>query len=351
MTISSNNSIWTRLKLDLSRINAMVGCMRQISYAEAINEALRQAMTLSPDVMVLGQLVDYKPGIFGTTKGLAEEFGPERVRDFPNAENVMTSVAIGAALNGVRPVLVHPRVDFMLYSMDPIVNWLSLWRFKSDKKSNLPVTIRMLVGKGWGQGPQHSKNLHAWFAHLPGLKVAMPATAYDIKGLLLESILGESPCIIIENRPLYSMKDAVPEEPYRIRFGEAAVRRQGTDITIVSCGITVPLALRAAELLAKQSVNAEVVDLRSIFPVDQRTIAASVQKTRRLLVVDSGWHYFGVAAEIIAEVTESQGKGLKVNPARITLPHSHTPMSSVLEEKYYIHENDIVEKALTMVKP
>lgn len=331
------------LKYEKSEMN-----MRKITYAEAINEGLGQAMELSQDVIIMGQLVDYKPGIFGTTKGLVDKFGKDRVRDFPNAENVMTSTAIGAALTDIRPVIVHPRIDFMLYSLDPIVNWLSLWRFKSNKKSNLPVTIRVIVGKGWGQGPQHSKSLHAWFAHLPGLRVAMPATAYDVKGLLLESIFGENPTIIIEHRSLYSMLDSVPEEPYRIRFGQAVIRRKGKDVTLVAMGMAVPIALRSAELLAKKSIDVEVVDLRTMSPVDQKTIDKSVLKTKRLVVADLGWRHAGMSAEIIAGVAETHACQLKANPIRVTLPDSHTPMSYVLEEKYYFNEQTIEEKILEL---
>ncbi len=318
--------------------------MRELTYAQAINEALRQAMELSGDVIVLGQLVDYKPGIFGTTKGLAEKFGRERVRDFPNAEGLMTSTAIGAALAGARPVIVHPRIDFMMYGVDPMVNWLSLWRFKSNRKSNLPVTIRALVGKGWGQGPQHSKSLHAWFAHLPGLRVAMPATAYDAKGLLLESVFGESPTLIIENRPLYSMAEEVPEEPYRVRFGRAAVRREGADVTLVAMGLSVPPALRSAEELAKEGRDVEVIDLRTLSPLDGGTVIRSVRKTGRLVVADYGWRSFGAAAEVIAQVAEAVGPGLKAAPARVTLPDGHTPMSRTLEEKYYFDGGTISAK-------
>ena len=318
--------------------------MREISYAEAINEALHQAMEVSSDVIVLGQLVDYKPGIFGTTKGLVDRFGKERVRDFPVAENIMTSIAIGLALVGMRPVLVHQRLDFMMYSLDPIVNWLSLWRFKSDGKSNVPVTIRAIVGKGWGQGPQHSKSMHAWFAHLPGLRVAMPATAYDAKGLLLESIFGENPTIIVENRSLFSMVDHVPKVPYRIRFGQAAIRRNGKDLTIVAIGMTVPISLRVADKLKDESIDAEVIDPRTISPIDKATIYKSVSKTKRLVVVDPGWNSVGVAAEIISLVCEKLGNQLKVNPIRICLPNSHTPMSYKLEEKYYISEKVMAEK-------
>ena len=222
---------------------------RPLSYAKAINEALDQAMELCDDVVVLGQLVDYPSGIFGTTTGLADKFGPNRVQDFPVSENLMTATAMGASLTGVRPVIVHQRLDFMIYSMDAITNWLALWRFKSNGHSSMPVTIRAIVGKGWGQGPQHSKSLHAWFAHLPGIRVAVPATADDAKGLLLENIFGETPGIFIEGRGLFSMTANVPEQPYRVRFGQAAVRRPGKDVTLVAIGVMVPLALRVATAL------------------------------------------------------------------------------------------------------
>ena len=315
--------------------------MRTLTYAAAINEALSQAMDLCPDVIVLGQLVDYKSGVFGTTTGLAERYGTDRVQDFPVAEGVMTSTATGAALVGLRPVLVHQRLDFMLYSLDAIVNWLSLWRFKSNGNSNLPVTIRAIVGKGWGQGPQHSKSLHAWFAHLPGIRVAVPSTAYDAKGLLLESIFGENPTIIIENRSLFSMEDGVPELPYRIRFGRAAVRRTGADLTLVAVGAMVPIALRVASRLAEESIDIEVVDLRTVSPLDNQSIYDSVSKTKRLVVADPGWQSAGVAAEIITSVCEEMGRSLLANPVRVCLPDSHTPTSAPLEAQYYPDEDGL----------
>lgn len=315
---------------------------RQLSYAKAILEATDQAMSLSPAVIVLGQLVDTQSGIFGTTTGLVGKYGPTRVQDFPVAENLMTATAMGAALTGLRPVLCHQRLDFMVYSLDAIVNWLGLWRFKSNMKSSMPVTIRTIVGKGWGQGPQHSKNLQAWFAHIPGIRVAVPATAYDAKGLLLEAILGETPTIFVEGRGLYSMTDEVPEQPYRVRFGQAVVRREGTDATVVAVGLMVPLALRAAAILEKEGISIEVVDPRTISPLDRKTICDSAFKTRRLVVADGTWHSFGTASEIITSVVENLGDKLKAKPVRVTLPDSHTPMSSALEPKYYPDENDIV---------
>jgi acetoin:2,6-dichlorophenolindophenol oxidoreductase subunit beta len=321
--------------------------MREISYAQAINEGLWQAMELSSDVFVMGQLVDYEPGIFGQTVGLANKFGKERVLDFPVAENVMTSTAMGSALAGMRPVVCHQRLDFMMYSMDQIVNWLSLWYFKSNGKSNMPVTICAVVGKGWGQGPQHSKNLHSWFAHLPGIKVAIPATPHDAKGLLMESIFGESPVIIISNRSLFSMVGPVAEIPYRVKFGRAAIRRTGKDVTLIAIGSLVPISLRVAEQLSGE-IDIEVIDIRTVSPIDRETILKSVSKTKRIVVCDPSWQSVSVAAEILAIVGENFSCELKANFVRICLPDSHTPMSYTLEEKYYVNESMIIEKIKKM---
>ena len=308
---------------------------RTLTYTQAINEALTQAMEMCGDVAVLGQLVDYKSGVFGTTTGLVERFGSARVQDMPVAESLMTSAAIGLAVTGHRPVLVHQRLDFMLYSMDAITNWLALWRFKSNSRSNVPVTIRAIVGKGWGQGPQHSKSLHAWFAHLPGIRVAMPSTAYDAKGLLLESIFGEDPTIIIEHRSLFSMSDTVLAAPYRVRFGRAMIRRPGRDVTLVAVGAMVPQALRVAAQLATEAIEIEVIDLRTLSPWDASTVCQSAERTRRLVVADPGWRSGGFAGEVIAIACERLGPRLVAPPARVCLPDSHTPMSSALEERYY----------------
>lgn len=315
--------------------------MRNLTYAQAINEALGQALEISPSVFLAGQMIDYKSGVFGTTTGLVERFGVERLLDFPVAESLMTSAALGASLAGMRPVIIHQRHDFMMYSLDAIVNWLALWRFKSNGESNAPVTIRTVVGRGWGQGPQHSKSLHAWFAHLPGLQVAMPATAHDAKGLLLESIFGENPTLIVEHRSLFSMTDEVPEELYRVPFGKAVVRRTGGDATLVAVGAMVPVALRAAEMLAAQSIDVEVIDLRTVSPLDVATICNSVSKTKRLVVADPAWRSVSIAAEVMAVVGEHLGDRLAAQPVRICHPDSHTPMSSTLEAAYYPQEQDL----------
>ena len=313
---------------------------RTISFAEAINEATRQAMRLSDDVFVFGQGVD-NPGVFHTTSGLVDEFSSRRVFDTPVAESAMTGVGLGASLAGMRPILVHQRLDFMLFSMDQLVNWAALWRYKSAGKSGMPLTVRAIVGKGWGQGPQHSKSLQAWFAHVPGLRVAMPSTPRDAKGLLLEAIFGEDPTIIIEGRPLFSMTDEVPEEPYRISFGKAAVRREGEHATLVGFGYMVPMALRAAELLAEEGLEVEVVDPRTVVPLDEETILDSVRKTGRLVIADTAWTSFGISAEVGTRVAERAFKHLKAPIKRVALPDGHSPTSPALEKLFYPDETTV----------
>ena len=313
----------------------------KISYGDAIKEALDQAMGISDDVFVFGQGVGDPPGVFHTTTGLAEKHSKSRVFDTPVAESSMTGVALGASLAGMRPVLVHQRLDFMLYSVDQIVNWAALWRYKSGGRSGMPFTIRAVVGKGWGQGPQHSKSLQAWFAHVPGLRVAMPSNAFDAKGLLMSAIFGEDPCIFIEGRPLFNMIDEVPEEPYRVPFGTAYVARLGTDVTLVALGYMVPTALRAAELVQSEGINVEVIDLRTVVPMDEEAIINSVAKTGRLVVSEPAWRSFGVSSEIITRVAERIPNSLKAPAERVTFPDSHSPTSVALEKLFFPDENNI----------
>ena len=313
---------------------------KNISYAESINQALFQAMDCDKSVAVIGQLVDYSPGVFGTTIGLAEKFGLDRVIDFPVAESLMTSKSIGMAIDGMRPVLVHQRLDFSMYAMDAIINWMSLWKFKSGGKNNLPITIRAIIGKGWGQGPQHSKSLYSLFAHLPGLRVCVPSNPIDAKGLLLDCIFGEAPSIFLEHRALFGMEDLVPEEMYVIPHGKANIVRKGSDLTIVSFGNELQIARRAVE---KSDYDIEIIDLRSIKPIDMDTIIHSVNKTGKLMVVEGDWRSFGIASEIIASVCESEKCNLDKPPLRLCYPDSHTPMSSFLEDEFYINENDIIQ--------
>jgi acetoin:2,6-dichlorophenolindophenol oxidoreductase subunit beta len=314
----------------------------RLSYGAALNAAQRQALELSDKVFVLGIGVDSKTGVFGTTAGLVERFGPKRVFDTPISEQAMTALAVGAANSGLRPVVVHQRLDFMLYSIDQLVNWASLWRFISGGTAKMPLTIRAIVGKGWGQGPQHSKSLHSWFAHVPGLQVVMPGSPADAKGLLLSSIMSDDPTIFIEGRSLFSMQEDVPDEPYFIRLGKAFVRRPGRDVTIVTFGSMVPPSLEAADKLAAEGVDAEVIDLRTLMPLDLDTVVASVVRTGRLVVAEPGWLRFGAGAEIVAGVVEAVGDQMKAKPRRIAWPHSYVATSSALEDDFYPTTGDIV---------
>ena len=314
-----------------------------ISFSRALNDAQRQAMELDENVFVFGLGADRTGAIFGSTKGLAEKFGGDRVFDVPLSEQALTALAAGAANSDLRPVLVHQRLDFMVYSLDQIVNWASLWHFKSAGRSSMPMVIRAVVGKGWGQGPQHAKSLHTWFAHLPGMQVVMPSSPSEAKGLLLSSIFSNAPTIFIEGRPLFDMKESVPENPYFIQLGKAFVRTPGEDVTIVSFGSMIHLALQAADELSKDGISAEVIDLRTIAPLDLETVIRSVQKTKRLVVAEPGWRMFGTASEIICGVCEEMGPELAAPPKRVTWPHSHVPMSTPMEAQFYPNLDNIVD--------
>ena len=314
--------------------------LKNISFAQSINQALYQAMDHDKSVIVMGQLVDYLPGIFGTTSGLADRYGLDRVIDFPVSESLMTSKSIGMAVDGLRPVLVHQRLDFSIYALDAIINWMSLWKFKSGGKNNLPITIRAIIGKGWGQGPQHSKSLYSLFAHLPGLRVCVPSNPIDAKGLLLDCIFGESPSIFLEHRALFGMEDLVSDDMYIIKHGKANIIKEGSDLTIVSFGNELQIARRAVK---NTDYNIEIIDLRSIKPIDFETIINSVNKTGKLLVIEGDWRSFGIASEVISTVCESEKCKLVKSPVRLCYPDSHTPASSFLENEFYISENDIIK--------
>src|ERR1043166_1862420 len=318
------------------------GSTTRLSFAQAINAALRQALELDPGVFVYGIGADGAAGIFGTTTGLVEKFGAKRVFDTPIAEAGLAALAAGAGSSGLRPVLAHQRLDFMLYSVDQVVNWMAPWRFMSGGRAKMPVTIRAIIGKGWGQGPQHTKSLHAWFAHVPGLQVVMPGSPADAKGLLLSSIMSDDPTLFIEGRALFSMREDVPDEPYFIRLGEALIRREGGDVTLVTMGSMVPLCLQAVEALAGHGIGTELLDVRCLVPLDVERIIASVRKTGRLVVAEPGWRMYGAAAEIIALVSETLGGRMRSRPRRVAWPRSGGRTGRKVAEQFYPTSDDIV---------
>ena len=319
--------------------------MKKINYSTAIKQAMHIAMKLDKNVVIYGLGVGHSGNIYGTTKGLKEKFGKKRVFDTPASESALTAMGAGMALAGLRPLLIHQRFDFMIYSLDQIVNWISLWSYKSAGKSQIPITIRTVVGKGWGQGPQHSKSLHSWFAHLPGLSVVYPSSPYEAKGLMLSSIFSNYPTIFFESRSLHAMNEYVPEKPYFLDPTKAFVRKKGTHLSIVGFGPSVTNALEVASKLEKlKKISCEVIDLRSLNPIDEKTILNSVNKTKNLCVIEHGWPNSSISSDIISKVTEKIK--LKNKPIKICWPNSYVPTSHFLEKKFYFQNDDIVKKII-----
>jgi len=316
---------------------------RRISYSLAINEAFHQLMSEDPSVFLIGQGVRSPWYVGNTTQGLAEKFGPERVIDTPVSENAMTGAAVGAALVGMRPVVVHPRMDFMLYALDPIINEGANWHYMFGGRCPVPVVIWGIINRGGEQAAQHSQAFQAMFAHVPGLKVIMPSTPYDAKGLLIAAIRDDNPVIYIDDRWLYCLEEIVPKEKYEIPIGKGIIRRKGDQVTVVASSYLVHEALKAAAiLLEEEGISAEVIDLRSIKPMDTDLISASVKKTGRLVVADAAWRTCGVAGEIAAIAAETLLANLEAPVQRVTLPDVPAPASRSLEKVYYPSVPDII---------
>jgi pyruvate/2-oxoglutarate/acetoin dehydrogenase E1 component len=316
---------------------------RQLTFSLAINEALHQSMAADPDVFLVGQGVKSPWYVGNTARGLLERFGPDRVIDTPVSENAITGAAVGAAIAGMRPVVVHPRMDFMLYAFDPIINEAANWFYMNGGRRSVPVVIWGIVNRGGEQAAQHSQSLHAMFAHAPGLKVVMPSTPYDAKGLMIAAIRDNNPVVYIDDRWLYNEAEDVPEEIYEVPIGKAIVRKAGGAVTVIAASFMCLRALQAAETLSKRGIEAEVIDLRSLKPLDEATILTSVEKTGRLVVADGGWLSFGASAEISARVAEKAFAALCAPILRVALPDVPAPMSAPLEEAYYPMASEIVE--------
>lgn len=315
---------------------------RVLTFAEALNEAMIQSMQIDKNVFIFGQGVDKTALVFKTTNNILKKFGNKRIFDTPNVEQAETSLAAGAANAGLRPILIHHRVDFMAYTFDQLINWIALWSFKSAGNSSMPLVIRAIIGKGWGQGPQHAKTLHSTLASIPGLKVVMPSSPSEAKGLLISSIFSNDPVIFLEYRALYNTKEFVPEKPFQIDLSSPRVRNKGNKLTIVSMGSGVLSSIQAINKL-KANDKVELIDLRELSSFNIETVFKSVKKTKKLLIVEDGWNKFSVGSEIISRTSEA---GIKLNkpPVKLTWPHSHVPMSNPLETSFYPNSNDILKK-------
>ena len=324
--------------------------MRQIKYSQALSEGMVQAMERDANIFITGIAVDYPSGIFGSTVEATKRFGPERVFESPAMENALTGIAVGAALAGKRPILVHPRNDFMFLSFDMLLNMAAKWKYMFGGNAGIaPIVVRAVIGKGWGQGASHSQSLQAPLAHFPGLTVLMPALPCDAKGLMLSALQHSGPVVILEHRTLYDTVGEVSEEPVATPIGKAAVVRSGSDITIVATSFMVLEALSAAAELAKNGIEAEIIDLRSIRPLDEQTILASVRKTGHLIVADTSWELCGIASEIAALVAEKAFSALKGPVRRIALANCPAPVSQPLEKAYYPTAKTIADVALALM--
>jgi pyruvate/2-oxoglutarate/acetoin dehydrogenase E1 component len=323
--------------------------MPTMTFADAVNKALTEAMTLDRSVICYGLGVSDPKGVFGTTIGLQEKFGPDRVFDMPTSENAMTGIGIGAALYGLRPVMTHQRLDFALLTMDQLVNNAAKWRFMFGGQRGVPITVRMILGRGWGQGPTHSQNLQAWFAHIPGLKVVMPATAEDAKGLLLSAIFDPDPVIFLEHRWLHNLKGDVPSGDYLVPIGKARLMRQGNDLTVVAMSYMTIEAVHALNYLESEGIACDLIDLRSVRPIDWDLINASVEKTGKLLVLDTGNLTGSVSAEIVARVANDCWHHLSAAPQRLAMPDFPEATSPALTQHYHVRAEHVARKISAIV--
>ena len=306
---------------------------RVLSYMEALHEALSLALELDPKVLILGQGVNDPKGMFGVTTGLHEKFGKDRVFDTPLSEEGMTGICTGASMNGLRPVYMHNRPDFLLLAFNQIVGHASKIHYMDNGETNVPLVIWSAIGRGWGSGSQHSQAIQGLLLGVPGLKIVMPSTPHDAKGLMLSAIADNNPVLIFEHRWSMRNKGVVPEGVYKIPLGKGIYRRKGNDLTIVGTSHILELAIKAADEL--EGITADVIDLRTIKPLDEKIIIDSLQKTGRILIVETGWEMGGVCEEIGCMVAEKGFSFLKGPVRRLGLSDIPSPAGFTLEQYYY----------------
>lgn len=323
--------------------------MKILKYGEAIRAALIHAMEMDPTVFVMGIGVDDHKAVFGSTKDLVKRFGRGRVFDTPISEAAMTGVAIGAALGGMRPVHIHIRTDFLYLAMDQLLNLAAKWRSMFGGQMSLPIVVRAVIGRSWGQGAQHSQSLQSLFMHVPGIKIAMPTTPFDAQGLLLAAIIDPNPVLMIEHRLLYDIPGEVPDPCCEVPFGQTIIRRGGRDLTIVANSYMVVECLKAAEFLEEHGIDVEIVDPVCLVPMDRETILNSVRKTGKLLIVDTSWVTCGVSAEIAALVAENAFYALKQPIKRMGMQPVTCPVSKPLENAFYPNAKTITTEVFAMM--
>src|SRR5579859_2316766 len=321
---------------------------RELTFVDAIREAMLEELLLDSAVFLIGEDVCLADGVFKASAGLYAEFGAQRVWDTPISEEGFTGLGVGAALAGARPIVEILFGDFSALAMDAIVNQAAKLRYMTGGQARVPVTIRLTMGAGRSLAAQHSQSLQAWFAHIPGLKVVLPSTPYDAKGLLKTAIRDDNHVIFFEDKMMYQLKGPVPEGDYTIPFGVADIKRAGTDVTIVATSSMVQIALAAAEMLAGLDISAEIVDPRTMFPLDKETMIASAKKTSRAIVVDEGYERYGVTAELAAVIAEGAFYYLDAPVKRLGAMDVPVPFSPVLEDLTVPTAASVVEVAKTL---
>jgi pyruvate dehydrogenase E1 component beta subunit len=322
---------------------------RYLKYNEAILEATDQLLTQDEKNFVIGLGVNDPKAIFGTTLGLKKKYSEKRIMDMPASENAMTGVVIGCAIMGLRPIMVHQRSDFFLLAMDQLINNAAKWYGMFGGQMSVPVVFRLIIGKGWGQGPQHSQALYGMFAQIPGIKIVMPSTPYDAKGLLIAAVKDKNPVIYIEHRWLHNIFGEVPKEMYDIEIGKAKVVKEGKDITIIAISDGVLEAIKSLDILSKEKIDAEIIDIRTIKPLDKKTILNSIKKTKRVLIVDSDWKMCSVSSEILAIISEEFLNILKALPRRLNWPEIGCPTSWSLSNHFYYNYKDIAVEVMKIM--
>ncbi|MDB2414742.1 alpha-ketoacid dehydrogenase subunit beta [Rickettsiales bacterium] len=328
------------------------GSPRLINYIDALREAFHQEMQRDEKVFLFGLDVDDHKSILGSTEGLLEKFGSERIFSTPLSEDAMTGIAIGAAMAGYRPIHVHIRMDFLLLCMNQLINIAAKAHYMYEGQVKCPLVVRTTIGRSWGQGAQHSQSLHSLFMHIPGMKVVAPSNAHDAKGIMIASIRDNNPVVFMEHRMLCGTQSNVPEEIYEVEIGKGKIVQEGEDITVVAISHMVLESIRASKYLQEAGINPEIIDPISLRPLDIDIIAKSVAKTGKLLVVDCGWLMCGAASEIITQIIEHFPDGINGKPIKIQrmgFSESACPTTRPLEDLFYPNGRTIASKIYDMV--
>ncbi len=322
---------------------------RKIKFNQAINEAIYQSMKTDKSIICYGLGVTDPRRVFYSTENLVEAFGKERVFDTPTSENALTGIAVGLANLGSKVIFSHQRVDFSFLSMDQIINSLSKWHYMFGGQRNLSITIRMIIGRGWGQGPTHSQSYQSFFAKIPGLKVVMPSNPHNAKGLLISSIKDPDPVIFLEHRWLYDLSDNVPIKKYDLKLGKCNIINKGKDLTIVSMSNSTHEIVGMKKFFQDNKISAEVIDLLSVSPIDMKTISNSVKKTGKLLILDTCHKSFSTGKEIISNISENNLNYFKSKPILMGMPNVPTPTGYSLTKKYYPSKKDVAREIMKLL--